>query len=407
MTTHQMEQDSTKPWHVFMYVQHLSGIGHQHRSARIARALTARGIHVSYVSGGMPMPELDIGSSKRFQLAPARARDQRYGELVDAEGHSVTTQWKDDRCKHLLMLLEESKANMVIVETYPFGRKLMRFELEPLVDKVVNSNPKTLLICSVRDILEPRADIQRYAPMANQVERYFDHVMIHSDPQLFDFADTFPLFDQIRKKVVYTGYISEAGIESGSDLSSPMNGEYHDAVVVSAGGGGTGVELLNIALGARELSQQRDCLWLLLAGPQFPQLEFEKLQAKATSGIVVLRNQSNFRELLKACRVSVSQAGYNTMLDLLSTGARAVLAPFALYNEREQVVRARHLSELGLARVVFAEDLSPSTLAKAIDCAASGKKTGPVNLDVNGARYSALLIEALLTGSRIPSRGVF
>ncbi len=387
-----------------MYVQHLSGIGHQHRSARIARALTARGINVSYVSGGMPLPELDIGSSKRIQLAPARARDQRYGELLDADGHNVTAKWKNDRCKHLLTLVEESKANMVIVETYPFGRKLMRFELEPLVDKVSNLKPKPLLICSVRDILEPRADIQRYASMASQLERYFDYVMIHSDPQLFDFADTFPLFDQIRKKVLYTGYISEAGIESDSNPNSPVNREYHDSVVVSAGGGATGVDLLNIALAAREHSQQLDCLWILLAGPQFPQPEFEKLQAKASSGIVVLRNQSNFRELLKTCRVSISQAGYNTMLDLLSTGARSVLAPFALYNEREQVVRARHLSELGLTRVVFAEDLSPRTLAKAVDYAASDEKPVPVNLDVDGARYSASLIEALLEGSSIPPR---
>ena len=177
-------------------------------------------------------------------------------------------------------------------------------------------------------------------------------------------------------------------------------------MLVSAGGGATGVDLLNTALAAREFSQQRDCLWLILAGPQFPQSEFDALHSKAPSGVVVLRNQPNFRELLNACRVSVSQAGYNTMLDLLSTGARAVLAPFALYNEREQVVRARHLSELGLASVVFAEDLSPGTLAKAIDCAATGNKIGPVKLDVDGARYSALLIEALLAGSSIPPRGI-
>ena len=262
-----MDQKNTNPWHVFMYVQHLSGIGHQHRSARIARALTARGIQVSYVSGGMPMPELDLGTSKRFQLAPVRARDQRYGELLDAEGQNVTLQWKDARCKHLLRLLEESKANMVIVETYPFGRKLMRFELEPLVDAISNLQPKPLLICSVRDILEPRADIQRYVPMASQVERYFDHVLIHSDPQLFDFADTFPLFERIREKVLYTGYISEAGVESDSALGSPVKPEYHNAVIVSAGGGATGVDLLNTALEARALSQHQDCLWLLLAGP--------------------------------------------------------------------------------------------------------------------------------------------
>jgi len=388
-----------------MYVQHLSGIGHQHRSARIARALTARGLRVTYVSGGMPLPDLDTGASERLQLMPVRARDQRYQELLDASGQPVTPAWKAARREQLLAVVEQSQADAVVLETFPFGRKLLRFELRPLVRRIAARRPRPpLLLSSVRDIIEPRSDVRNYAPMADWLERYFDRVLVHSDPALFDFADTFPLYERIRDKVLYTGYISEAGTEAPASPALRPDPRYQEAVIVSAGGGATGEDLLRTALEARALTRLRERRWLLLAGPHFPDPAYAELKARAGAGVEVQRNQSNFREILAACQVSVSQAGYNTMLDLLSTGTRTVLAPFARFNEREQIVRARHLASLGLATVVYAEDLNARTLAAAIDQAAARPPGPSLPLDTAGADYSARLIEALLNGSAVPAR---
>ncbi len=392
------------PLRVLMYVQHLSGIGHQHRSARISRALIARGLQVTYVSGGMPIPGLDPGVCDRVQLAPVRAADQRYQKLLDASGRAVTESWKATRREHLLQVLEDSRADAVLVETYPFGRKLMRFELEPFVQSVAAWQPRKLLLCSVRDILEPGSGMRRYKPMADQVERYFDRVLVHSDPALFNFADTFPLYERIRDKVLYTGYISETGAGRESRSARAADPRYTGAVIVSAGGGATGGDLLRTALEARPLSQLHDRHWLLLAGPHLPRSAYDALRAGAGENVEVQRNQSNFRAILAACRVSVSQAGYNTMLDLLSTGTRTVLVPFARFNEREQIVRARHLAALGLATVVDARDLNARSLAAAIDAAAAQASVPSFSLDVAGAQYSARLIQALLTGAGIPPR---
>ena len=50
------------------------------------------------------------------------------------------------------------------------------------------------------------------------------------------------------------------------------------------------------------------------------------------------RVRDDFTTLLRNCAVSVSQAGYNTTLEILDAGARAVLVPFAGGAETEQAL---------------------------------------------------------------------
>ena len=57
--------------------------------------------------------------------------------------------------------------------------------------------------------------------------------------------------------------------------------------------------------------------------------------------------------------VSVSQAGYNTVMETLQAGARAVLVPFAAGSEEEQTIRAQLLAERGLVHVVEESALTP------------------------------------------------
>ena len=69
---------------VFFYVQHLLGIGHLKRAATIARAMADAGLEVTLVSGGAPVPELDLTGLGFEQLPPVRATDLYFKELVDA-----------------------------------------------------------------------------------------------------------------------------------------------------------------------------------------------------------------------------------------------------------------------------------------------------------------------------------
>jgi predicted glycosyltransferase len=97
--------------------------------------------------------------------------------------------------------------------------------------------------------------------------------------------------------------------------------------------------------------------------------------------------------MLARCAVSVSQAGYNTVVELLAAGARAVLVPFAAAGETEQTRRAELLAGRGLAQVVVEPELTPARLAEAIDRALAAPPPARGALDLGGAAAAA---EAIL-----------
>ena len=74
---------------IMCYVQHLVGTGHQWRVAAISQAMCQRRMEVTYVSGGFPVPDLDIGPARFVQLPSARSADMRYKTLVDEHGRPV------------------------------------------------------------------------------------------------------------------------------------------------------------------------------------------------------------------------------------------------------------------------------------------------------------------------------
>src|SRR5438093_4402915 len=118
---------------IFFYVQHLLGIGHLKRAAVLAQALREAGFHVTLVSGGAPVPGIAVD----VQLPPASAADITFKTLLDETGRPVDDGWKRRRAAALLDAWRASRADMLIVELFPFGRRQMRFELLPLLEDAV------------------------------------------------------------------------------------------------------------------------------------------------------------------------------------------------------------------------------------------------------------------------------
>jgi predicted glycosyltransferase len=111
--------------------------------------------------------------------------------------------------------------------------------------------------------------------------------------------------------------------------------------------------------------------------------------------VTVERFRHDFRALLRGCGLSVSQAGYNTVLDILAARARAVLVPFAAERETEQLLRAERLAALGAAEIVRETELSPDRLADAIKRAAA-RDPATIAIDTDGAVRSAGLIAGMI-----------
>ena len=129
--------------------------------------------------------------------------------------------------------------------------------------------------------------------------------------------------------------------------------------------------------------------WCIITGPNFPKPEQAALAAGLPQGIALETFRPDFPGLLAGAQISVSQAGYNTVCDILRAQCRAVLIPFAEGGETEQSDRASRLEKLGLASMVQEDRLTAESLAKAM-LAAPNPAAHAIDLD--GAHATARLL---------------
>lgn len=391
---------------VMFYVQHLLGIGHFRRALLIADALAREGIKVTLVSGGEPVAGLACAPAVRIvQLPTIRARDASFRELIDATGRLVDDHLRNLRRGALLRTLSEAQPDAILIEAFPFGRRAFRFELDALVGTTRSRRPRPLVLCSLRDIVVIRDDQKRRREIVDRVRADFDFVLVHGDPAFISLEASFPATPEISDRLIYTGYIGGADTSDGARAapgSDEMAGS--DEVVVSVGGGAVGAHLLTTALETRRRGLLAEFTWRLLAGPNLPDQQFQALASSLPKGVILERYRQEFPQILRRCRVSVSQAGYNTILDILAARTAAVVVPFASEHETEQSLRAERLAARGVLEVVHERELSPERLAGAIDRAIS-RPPKPIVIATGGARRAATLIAGMIRSRKDAAAG--
>jgi predicted glycosyltransferase len=376
---------------VLIHVQHLLGIGHLMRARLLAEALAARDFDVHLVSGGMPIGGRLPRGVRTVQLPPIRVSDASFTPLRDADFNPIDDAYRARRRDLLLAAYEAARPSAVLFETFPFGRRALRFELVPLLERIEAARPRPLVIASIREILQRQPKAEREREMLGWAARWFDAVLVHGDRRFARFEDSFAFADELAPPVHYTGFVL-----GGDAVARADREERRTEVVVSAGGGGVGIELLATALAAQAHSRFRDLTWRILAGPNITEAGFTRLQRATGPQAVVERSRVDFAALLRTAFVSVSQAGYNTTLDVVTSGARPVIVPFTGNGETEQRERGARLRDLGLAVVLDDRGLTPEALARAIDDAGTRTSFGRWEFDSDGAARTAALVDELL-----------
>ncbi len=377
---------------ILFYCQHLLGIGHLRRAVTLARGLADGGFDVVLVSGGEAVPNLALGNLKFEQLDPVRAVDRFFKVLVDSDGAVIDDDFKARRSDALLALFAHLKPDLLLTEMFPFGRRQLRFELLPLLDAAKAT--KTKVVSSVRDILVSAPKPERVEEMIGLIQTYYDAILVHGDPRLIPFDRTFPPATRIADRLRYTGYVVEGGTP---DRGSKAPGKHE--VLVSAGGGAVSEPLLEAAIAAKPNTSLHDRRWRLLVGHNLPQDRFARLQAMADAGTVVERARSDFTTLLANADLSISQGGYNTVMETLKFGRRAVIAPYAGGLETEQTLRAELLSQRGLIHIVDETTLNAANLANAIERAMAAPPIDAARLfNLDGLATTVAIVRDLLAG---------
>jgi predicted glycosyltransferase len=354
----------TRSADILFYVQHLLGIGHLRRAAVIAKAADQAGLSLLLVSGGMPVPGLDIGGAGFAQLPPLRAADATFSALVDENGRPVDEAWRAARRDRLLAVFEAARPRILLTEMFPFGRRLLRFELMPLLEAAHAARPRPLVVSSVRDVINRESNPVKTAWILETLRDNFDRVLVHGDPSFLTLDASLPEAAGIADMLDYTGYVALPLPEA-----APDRGRGAAEVLVSIGGGAVGDPLISAALAARPSSRLREREWRILAGHNLPEDRFQHYRARAEAGVTIERARPDFPALLTRAALSISQGGYNTMVEVLGAGAPAVVVPFSGAGENEQALRASVLAERGLVTVVEEAALDGPALAAGIDLA--------------------------------------
>ncbi|WP_280177696.1 glycosyltransferase, partial [Bosea sp. CS1GBMeth4] len=360
---------------ILIAVTHLLGIGHLVRARQLARALAGAGHQVTLASGGMP--DGGEASGYRFvQLPPVRTEGTDFRNLLDEGGAAAAPERLAARRRQLEALADELSPDIVVTEHFPFGRRQLADEFLALIAAARAANPRLLVLASIRDVLVAPQRPERLAEAAERVATLFDAVLVHGDPDVLPLEASWPVTPEIAGKLVYTGYLAQ------SSSRAQRSNDGAAAILVSGGGSAAALPLFETALAAARLLPRRS--FRLLVGRGVPDADLARLRRAAPGNAVVEPARPDFPTLLAGCALSISQAGYNTVLDLLQAGRPALLAPFDAGNETEQGLRAAALERAGLARVVH-PSAGPQALAAAVEAALAQGAPPVAGVDLAGA----------------------
>ena len=385
---------------IILYCQYVWGMGHLIRSLEFAKALV--GHHVTLIAGGQAV-EIDLPDHVDLvRLAPLYM-DEMFTTLISGDPARTVEQVKTARREVLYELFSKKRADIFVVELYPFGRSIFGFELEPLLADIrAGKFGNVKAVCSLRDILVEKKDPHTYeARVIQKLNYYFDALLIHSDERLLRLDETFSRVADIQMPVIYTGFIAQqSDPAAGGNLRRKLGiSSDQKLVVASAGGGRSGYKILSSVLDAVKLLGGRMPIRLeIFAGPFMDNTEFEKLAGRTSTDIRIRRYTPRLLDYLYAADLSVSLAGYNTCMNLLVAQVPALVYPYS--RQREQPLRVNKIKNFLSLKILNDEDLHPESLSAHIcDMLKNKRASKALSIDMNGSTNAAEFLSRLTSES--------
>ena len=397
---------------IFIYCHDAFGMGNARRmmaiSVHLARALPEANLLLA--SGSPVIHGFRLPDRVDYIKLPSVARTDRDQYAT----RYLTTTITDTirlRAALLTAAVQDFAPDLVLVDKKPFG---IMNELRDAMHYLRGALPQTRHVLVLRDILdEPNATMSCMAASGfeRDVNAFYDMVAVLGTPDVFDMRREYALSAQTSSRVAFCGYLRSApGQTTPADVRAALGVHPGERLVlVTPGGGEDGRALLDHAIGALEVLRAGPTVdrvrGLVVAGPQVPAdhlLELTRRAAQA-GGIDVCDFTNDMSSYVSAADLVVSMAGYNTVCDVLTLAARAVVVP-RVRPVLEQSIRAERMAALGWFRTVHPDRLTPGGLAAVITEAlrhpARRQPQPGVNLD--GLSALTTCLEALHRPEALP-----
>jgi predicted glycosyltransferase len=356
---------------LMVYSHDTFGLGNIRRMLAICSHLHASipDLSILIVSGSPMLQSFRVAQGIDYIKLPCLKRTE-CGELgvrfLDLEVAEIVRL----RRELILSTVVSFRPDIVLVDKKPDG---LAGELEPSLRYIRCNLPQTRMLLVLRDILDSsRATVDAWIQHGyySTVKWYYDDVLVLGDRQIYDVCKEYQFPESLRQKVHFCGYVARPlPTRSRSEIRKELRvADDESLVLVTAGGGQDGYELLSTSVAAASsLAKRLRVRSLLVPGPDLGKEQAKAIYkaARSQAGLQVIEFTNDLMSYMNAADTVISMAGYNTVCELLTLGKRSILVPRVKPVE-EQKIRAERMANFAAFRTILPDALTPHILENAI-----------------------------------------
>jgi predicted glycosyltransferase len=350
---------------ILIYSHDSFGLGHLRRCRSIAHSLVAhyKGLSVLILSGSPIIGSFDFKARVDFVRIPGviKLRDGEYTSLglhIDLE---QTLQMRESIIYHTAAIF---KPDIFLVDKEPTG---LQGEVTTTLEMLKQQG--CINVLGLRDIMdEPvqlKAEWER-KKVPPVLENLYHNIWVYGLQQMGSPIKGLGLSSSIENKISYTGYLGRE-IPSERNWVSPI---HHDEpyILVTAGGGGDGVEMIDWVIRAYESDAKPSHRAIIVTGPFMPPTEQQEFHERCENlpDVEILTFDSHIELLMDKAIAIVAMGGYNTFCEILTLDKPALIIPRSVPRQ-EQLIRAERAIKLGLISMLNpAGERDPGQMATAM-----------------------------------------
>jgi predicted glycosyltransferase len=383
---------------IALYWHNGRSLGHTMRSATLGQALL-QGIPGCAVAGV-------TGASRGLELLPAGmdvVKLPSYLAFDDEQGAIFTPilpldqrQFYRIRAGLLDAFMREYGPHVLLVDYYPVGKA---GELR----QAITTSRDTRKVLGLRGILgtPEETNSQVFNPdMERFLLSHYAAIHVYSDERVFRLEDYYDVPQSLLELVRYTGYVTRSTAMAKAEARAQLQLARDARVVIASFGGGQGTEALWHALldGLERITPRFDLAYFA-AGPYLEAGANARLQQRVArhSSWSWARLLDPLPVWMAASDLFIGSGGYNSLAEVLSMNANALIIPRQL-KEREQALHAARLAALGMVRVADLETMTQSDITPLLEmCLQEPYPMGVVRIATDGAQRNAELIKDLVS----------
>lgn len=349
---------------ILMYSHDTFGLGHLRRCRAIAHSIVEqfKGVSILIISGSQIAGAFDFKARVDFVKIPSVIK--LYNGEYDSIGEYIDIEEILQMRKLIIQKTAEAfNPDIFIVDKEPMG---LKGELVPTLEMFKGTNTKTIL--GLRDVMDSTKLLEKEwskQSMLEKIDKYYDAAWIYGPEHFWNPLEGLDVPDNLKSKIKYVGFLDRETQSVASSESHALPDKY---ILVTAGGGGDGIAIMEQVLAAREYDPQIDFPVVMVLGP-FMKLENRdriRLRASRLANVKVINFESRMEMLMQKAVGLVGMCGYNTFCEVLSFDRKALFVPRTKPRE-EQFIRAKRASEIGLSSMLTPDQAAiPSEMAKAL-----------------------------------------